>query len=95
MEGSIPSIDELIDLVQRRRAAEGRSADLPGEVHLVGTGPGDPGMLTLRAAQLLQQADIVLYDRLVSNEILELVGDEAMLVYVGKAKGYHSKTQAS
>ena len=66
---------------------------LPGGVHLVGTGPGDAGLLTLRAVALLAEADVVLYDRLVSPEILALVNPGARMVYVGKAKGLHTRTQ--
>eukprot|EP00882_Tetradesmus_deserticola_P012095 GHRQ01012814.1.p1 GENE.GHRQ01012814.1~~GHRQ01012814.1.p1 ORF type:complete len:310 (+),score=150.11 GHRQ01012814.1:661-1590(+) len=66
----------------------------PGKVFLVGTGPGDPGLLTLRAAQLMQTADVVLYDRLVSDDILQLVHAGARMVYVGKQAGYHTRTQA-
>ncbi|GLI70463.1 hypothetical protein VaNZ11_015373 [Volvox africanus] len=65
----------------------------PGEVFLVGTGPGDPGLLTLRAAQLMASADVVLYDRLVSDEILQLVSPAARMVYVGKTAGYHTRRQ--
>lgn len=60
---------------------------------LVGTGPGDPGLLTLRAVQLMQTADVVLYDRLVSDDILRLVHGGAIMVYVGKQAGYHTRTQ--
>lgn len=56
----------------------------PGSVALVGAGPGDPGLLTLRAAQLLAEADVVLADRLVSKQILEHVRPEATVVDVGK-----------
>ncbi|MEW5306822.1 MAG: hypothetical protein WDW36_009260 [Sanguina aurantia] len=65
----------------------------PGQVYLIGTGPGDPGLLTLRAAQLMQSADVVLYDRLVSDDILRLVSPSARMVYVGKAAGFHTRTQ--
>ena len=56
----------------------------PGTVALVGAGPGDPGLLTLRAAELLGQADVVLADRLVSKEVLGHVRPEALVVDVGK-----------
>jgi uroporphyrin-III C-methyltransferase len=56
----------------------------PGTVALVGAGPGDPGLLTLRAAQLLAEADVVLTDRLVSKQVLEHVGAHTEVVDVGK-----------
>lgn len=67
--------------------------DKTGVVYLVGTGPGDPGLLTLRAVQLMRQADVVLYDRLVSPQILDYVSDSATMVYVGKEKGFHTRSQ--
>jgi uroporphyrin-III C-methyltransferase len=64
-----------------------------GKVWLVGAGPGDPELLTLKAARLLAAADVVVHDRLVSEEILKLAGAEARLVHVGKKKSRHSVPQ--
>lgn len=86
---------ELNDFLQvwKARYQDRALPEGPGQVFLVGTGPGDPGLLTLRAAQLLQSADVVLYDRLVSDDILRLVNPGARMVYVGKEAGYHTRTQ--
>ena len=64
-----------------------------GEVFVVGAGPGDPDLLTLRAVQLMQKADIVLYDNLVSDRVLERVRRDAVMEFVGKRSGYKSITQ--
>lgn len=69
--------------------AQAHTEDQYGLVQLVGSGPGDADLLTLRAHRALQQADVVLYDRLVSQDVLALARRDAKLLYVGKKEGEH------
>lgn len=85
------------DVAEQRLEAALRLADDAalhrGEIWLVGAGPGDPDLLTFRALRLMQRADVVLYDRLVTPEILDLVRREAEQIYVGKRRAYHAVRQ--
>lgn len=70
-----------------------RSRSAQGEVFLVGAGPGDPELLTLRALRLMEETDVVVYDSLVSKEILALIPARAERIYAGKKSGNHSLKQ--
>lgn len=90
----LPELKKMLRVLREKREGEGGCDRRgPGNVFLVGTGPGDPELLTLKALRVIQNADLLLYDRLVSNEVLDLVGPDARLLYVGKTAGYHSRTQ--
>ncbi|MFM6193032.1 MAG: uroporphyrinogen-III C-methyltransferase [Planktothrix sp.] len=64
-----------------------------GKVYLVGAGPGDPGLLTIKGKTLLEFADVVIYDALVSPQILELINPQAEKIHAGKRRGRHSLLQ--
>lgn len=92
----LPELKKLLQVLREKRekGGDGESGKgRPGNVFLVGTGPGDPELLTLKALKVIQSADLLLYDRLVSNDVLEMVHPDARLLYVGKTAGYHSRTQ--
>ncbi|KAK6162908.1 hypothetical protein DH2020_002749 [Rehmannia glutinosa] len=90
----LPELRKLLEgLKEKRENGNGVQKRGPGNVFLVGTGPGDPELLTLKALRVIESADLLLYDRLVSNDVLNLVGPDARLLYVGKTAGYHSRTQ--
>lgn len=70
-----------------------RPGAAPATVYLVGAGPGDPDLLTMRAVKLLQSADVVVYDRLISPEVMALVPKGTAKIFAGKASGAHHLTQ--
>ena len=80
--------EAMLETINRPQAGQRK-----GVVHIVGAGPGDPDLLTLKAFRLIQAADVILYDRLVSDEILNLARRDADRLYVGKAKANHAVPQ--
>lgn len=84
------SLQQAIDNTNTAKEQPKNSA---GEVWLIGAGPGDPDLLTFRALRLMQQADVVLHDRLVSDDILNLTRRDADRIYVGKQRSDHAVPQ--
>jgi uroporphyrin-III C-methyltransferase/precorrin-2 dehydrogenase/sirohydrochlorin ferrochelatase len=80
--------------IETRLEAHSESVPQPGRVLLVGAGPGDPDLLTLKAVRALKSADVVLHDGLMGEGVLEHARREAQILPVGKTKGRHSRTQA-
>lgn len=85
--------EEAAEKMIEKEIAQSDQSLTQGEVYLVGGGPGDPELLTLRALRLMQQADVVLYDRLVSDGVMELVRRDAERIYVGKRRSEHAMQQ--
>ncbi|XP_019093310.1 PREDICTED: uncharacterized protein LOC109129502 [Camelina sativa] len=84
----LPELKKLLSVLRENRVKGYKGGDCgPRDVYLVGTGPGDPELLTLKAVRVIQSADLFLYDRLLSNDVLELVAPVARLLYVGKTAG--------
>lgn len=84
---------EAVDALEREFTSGAAPQDARGTVYLVGGGPGNPELLTLRALRVLQHADVLLYDNLVAPEVVDLARREAERIYVGKKAGHHALTQ--
>lgn len=86
-------VDDARRRLQRELDIAESDAESTGAVYLVGAGPGDPDLLTFRALRIMQSADVVVYDRLVSPEILALIRRDAQKIYAGKQRNNHAMQQ--
>lgn len=86
-------VDEAKERITQELASWNEAERSKGSVFLIGAGPGDPELMTIRGQRLLQRADVVLYDRLIPTRLLDLVRREAELVYVGKQAKSHVVSQ--
>ncbi|OQX10413.1 MAG: uroporphyrinogen-III C-methyltransferase [Thiothrix lacustris] len=98
LKGTFAELVYAGHVAEARRLLEDMLATYPhgqtmGEVYLVGAGPGDPDLLTFKALRLMQQADVMVYDRLVSKSILDMANQHAERIYVGKEKASHAVPQ--
>jgi uroporphyrin-III C-methyltransferase/precorrin-2 dehydrogenase/sirohydrochlorin ferrochelatase len=84
---------EEANRLMEKALAQAKITQDMGEVYLVGAGPGDPDLLTFRALRLMQQADVVVYDRLVAKPILDMTRHDAEHIYVGKERDKHTMRQ--
>jgi uroporphyrin-III C-methyltransferase/precorrin-2 dehydrogenase/sirohydrochlorin ferrochelatase len=84
---------EAYDALERAIDSAAEGASEIGEVYLIGGGPGDPDLLTFRALRLLQRADVVVHDRLVTQQVIDLARRDAQRIYVGKERSNHAVPQ--
>lgn len=92
VQGRIEAAEIVLQQQLDTVKAEGQTLPV-GEVYLIGAGPGDPDLMTFKGLRLLQQADVILYDRLVAPEIVEMARREAERIYVGKKDKWHKVQQ--